>query len=251
MDLHRMVAAGSLGFFAAIASDAIAQPFFDPRKNVEIITELTPELTGRYTANRITLDFVGQLTGVCAALDVHTGDGLYNEHDLGSEDALPPREAAIEAIPNLAYDSFITVGGYTRESWDGMPLIVGSTSPPSPPSEDPCSRPYGFSGADLSVAWATPPGNAPADQANYPIAQFTLANNTNGVLHLFVSAAGQGFGGAPLDSPAAYLHIPVVGGAVGIPEPSSVVLGLLVAFAAVVLTYTTPRQASLPNARTT
>lgn len=103
----------------------------------------------------------------------------------------------------------MTNGGWTAGDSQGTPLLVGAAvgilSAPD-------NREFGKT---INLAWATPTEDAPVGKENWPVAQLTLANNTNGTIDFKISANGHFLANIP---------VPVVNGIICIPEPSTVAL---------------------------
>jgi hypothetical protein len=74
-----------------------------------------------------------------------------------------------------------------------------------------------FNTAGLNVTWAPATGVFTGPVTNFPIARVTLSNTAQGTARFFLTSAGEA---------GSVFSIPIFNGYIGIPEPTSAVLGV-------------------------
>lgn len=174
------------------------------------VEHVRPDSLPGYVVNRLKIDFVGRWTGAQAWSELLTGN-MFHDADWGADTA--PNSALVAAFPDVQWDSFVTMGGWTSQESDSAPLLVGAATHLLGPADR-----Y-FDERGINLSWAAPPIDYPVDRSDYPLAQLTLSDDATGTLHLDFTANGQGFEAS----------LPIVSGAIGIPEPATVSIMLIAA----------------------
>lgn len=136
-----------------------------------------------YKVNDLSIDFTGQLFGQQMVVELTSGS-IYQNASFGSETA--PTDALIPIFPEVASDTFVTIGGFTRNTSSSVLVVGGSTELPA------LAGPKKFDTAGINIAWAPAPGVVINGGNNFPIARITLSDNANGTFHLFSNSGGQG-----------------------------------------------------------
>ncbi|TWT43435.1 hypothetical protein [Botrimarina hoheduenensis] len=176
--------------------------------NVEYVTP-GPASLANFTSNDILIDFdTSALRGQQIFLTLTSGT-IYNTPGTGSN--TPPNDAFLVIVPELAFDTFVGIGGRSTGSVASDTLVVGgAVNIPGAPGALTMTD-----AQTLSVAFAPAPGNniAPAD--NFFVSRITLSNDANGTFTYFGTTDG---------SADATFEIPVINGRIGVPEPASALL---------------------------
>ena len=145
--------------------------------------------------NRIWVDFTGQYTGSQLLLTLERDPST----NIALPEASPLRRKHVELEPDLADDSFVTQGGATLETSNGLasvgggainlswetwnlislvPRVVQSTGAPAWGSER------------LNQSWHTAPGHEIMDESGFLTAQITLSPDAVGTMRYLASADG-------------------------------------------------------------
>jgi hypothetical protein len=160
----------------------------------------------------ITINFDGNLRGQQLWINLTSGS-IYNTPAVGGETA--PAQAFVGIIPELAFDSFVTIGGLTSGSSEDVIVVGGAVDIPGAPSTKT------FAGNTVSIAWAPGTGVNVPRGTNYPVARITLSPDANGDLWFFSSTSG--------GDPPVLTRRSLIGGIVCIPEPDSMALAGFIA----------------------
>jgi hypothetical protein len=101
-------------------------------------------------ANDISINFDGNLRGQQLWVNLTSGS-VYNTPATGAETS--PADAFIGLVPELAFDSFVTVGGLTSGSSQGVLVVGGAVDIPGAPSaKGGVNQEAGAT--SVSIAWA-------------------------------------------------------------------------------------------------
>jgi hypothetical protein len=168
------------------------------------------ELLPDFVTNDLSIDFEGNLRGHLILLDLDQGS-IY-DNAFGSD--YPPNSALFPIFPELAYDTFVTLGGPTQQ--ESHPIEPGSDI--SLPIVPECSILPGcrlFAGRPATGV-AIPSAN------DFMVARITLSNDAMGTVHYF---------GATTDSSRFVAGFSIVQGVIQIPEPASGIMLTLACFA--------------------
>ncbi|QDV74586.1 hypothetical protein Spa11_27920 [Botrimarina mediterranea] len=136
-----------------------------------------------YKVNDLSIDFTGQLFGQQMVVELTSGS-IYQNASFGAETA--PNDALIPIFPEVASDTFVTIGGFTRNTSSSVLVVGGSTELAG------FAGPKKFDTAGINIAWAPAPGVVINGGNDFPIARITLSDNANGTVHLFSNSGGQG-----------------------------------------------------------
>lgn len=156
-----------------------------------------------HVVNDFTVDFDGIIRGQQMVLSLTSG-AIYQD-TFGSN--TPPTDALVPAFPNVAYDSFVAMGGALASTTSPI-LVVGAAS-----ELDGVAQKFDTQGIDM--AWAPGTGVNLADRTGFLTARITLTNDANGSARYFSSLA---------DGTTTTIDLPVVNGVIGIPEPTTCIL---------------------------
>ena len=102
-----------------------------------------------YKVNDLTIGFTGQLFGQQMVVELTSGS-IYQNAPFGTETA--PIDALIPIFPEVASDTFVTIGGFTRATSSSVLVVGGSTELPG------LAGPKKFDTAGINIAWAPAPG---------------------------------------------------------------------------------------------
>lgn len=160
--------------------------------------------------NDILIDFEGgALRGQQIFFELTAGT-IYNTPGTGTNTA--PAAAFLGLVPELEFDTFVTMGGTTAETSEDVLVVGGAVNIPGAPAALSMTDPTVF-----SVAYAPAPGVDIAPASGFQTARITLSDDAAGQLIYFGSVDGAD--GAVVDT------LPIVGGVIGIiPEPTAAVL---------------------------
>ena len=164
-------------------------------------------------ANDIVINFDGNLRGQQLWVKLTSGT-IYNTAATGAETA--PADAFIGLVPELAYDSFVTIGGLTSDSSQDVLIVGGAVDiPGAPATKGGVNQEQGAT--EISMAWAPGTGVNVPDGNRYTVARITVSADANGDAWFFSSTSG---------GDAALLRRGWVidGGIIFVPEPASMAL---------------------------
>ena len=126
----------------------------------------------------------------------------------------------VDGPPNVAYDTFLAMGGLTSEtSLDGSSenvLIVGGAV------DIGGLAPVIFSSSKIDATWAPGLSHKVPPTNNYITAQVTLTSDAQGTWSYFGSTAD--------GTERSWLNLPIVNGVMLVPEPTSVTLAAMALF---------------------
>ena len=173
-------------------------------------------LTG-YVTQDLLADFEGQYTGTQLLLKLTSGTIFL--HPLGNR--LPPSPALVAAIPELEFDTYIGEGSWIPDGPNPGPVPgggavdLGGSPAGSPIFDEHC----------INAAWNPLGGQVGTTaQDDFFLARITLSDDAIGVSHVLVSAAGMR---------DITRNIPIFGGVIGVPEPSTLLLAAVGLFVSV------------------
>jgi hypothetical protein len=172
-----------------------------------------------FTTNDVVIDFSGILRGQQMILELTAGS-IFQQAAFGTETA--PNGGLIPVFPDVAYDTFVTVGGRTLAESQAV-LVVGGAVDLQPGAAKK------FDTQGLNIAWAPGTGVDVDGGTDYITSRITLSNDAQGTFKYFGStSAGSGdplvvdgsvvdgsivFGGPPV--------LPVVGDLAGLDDSVS------------------------------
>lgn len=166
--------------------------------------------------NEIFIDFDGPLGGQQLFIALDSGT-VYNTAGFGGNTA--PNAGFVGLVPALADDSFVTMGGDTFESSEGVLVVGGAVNIGGAPGDLNIGDPL-IDASQVSVAWAPAAGVTIQDQVDFLVAQISLSSDANGVAFFFGSTTD--------NAPIFEIAGTVADGAITfIPEPTSAVLAAL------------------------
>lgn len=140
----------------------------------------SPPLTGGSVTNDIAVDFTGNLNS--AALLIELTSGSIYQNAFGTDTA--PNSALIPAFPEVAFDSFVTLGGYTTATADAVPGFAGG-------AVDLGGAPgLTFDTALIDVSFFVPGGTTISNQLDYPLARVTLTDDAVGTWSMIAVSNG-------------------------------------------------------------
>jgi len=160
-----------------------------------------------FVSTDILIDFEGNLRG--QQLYIQLDQDIYNNATFGADTA--PNPALIGVDASVEFDSFVTIGGLRSDSSEGVLVVGGAVDIPGAPAE------LSLAGNVVSIAWAPSTGTDVPNGTNYPVARITLPSDASGTAWFFSSTSGT-------DPPLVLSDIPIAGGQIGIPEPSTLML---------------------------
>ncbi|TWT43434.1 hypothetical protein [Botrimarina hoheduenensis] len=170
--------------------------------------------TGAIVVNDIKATFDGQLGGQQLYILLDNGT-IYNTAGFGGNVA--PNAAFVGLVPDLAFDSFLTMGGPTFESSQGVLVVGGAVNIMGAPSGLNVGTP---NTALVSAAFAPAAGLVITDQADFLLARISISSDADGIAFFFGSTTDN----APVFEIAGTVTDGVL---TFIPEPTSAVLAAL------------------------
>lgn len=170
-------------------------------------------LGGDYVTSDIRIDFEGTLGGQQLYVGLTNGH-IYNTPGTGTNTA--PAGAFVSLVPELEFDTFVTLGGPTAETSSNVLVVGGAVNIRGAPSEL-------VTGPDeLSVAWAPAPGTDIASATDFLVTRITMSTDAEGSLYYAGSTIGSDI--------EIIAQIPIINGEIGFcPEPTSALLFVLAA----------------------
>lgn len=135
--------------------------------------------------NQLFIDFTGQLGGQQLYIELTSGT-IYNTAGFGADTA--PGAAFVTLVPELAEDSYVTMGGATSEESEGVLVVGGAVNLPGAPAGLNVGMP---DPSLVSVAWAPAAGVVIADRTDFLVAQISLSSDAMGSAWFFSSTLGE------------------------------------------------------------
>lgn len=168
----------------------------------------SPLLEG-YVTTDLFVSFDGQFTGAQIVLQLNAGSIF--QHLEGK--ATPPESTKLAVFPDLVFDTYVTLGsieceGFSCEPFEFPSLGGGAVDLGGPPMRD-------FSTTRINQAWNPRESARWPTQSDFLLSRLTLSNDAVGTLSFLASAQGDAF---------AKRDIPIINGAIGVPEPATLFL---------------------------
>lgn len=171
----KLVSAAVFVFLTTVSSLTSAQTF-----GLEFCSH-PAESVPNVTITDIFVDFTGQLGGQQLFLQLDSGS-VYNTPGFGGDTA--PNKGFVGLVPELADDTFVTMGGRTLSESTGVLVVGGAVNIGGAPAGLNLGVP---NDQLISVAWAPAAGVTIEDQSRFLIAQVALTDDATGVVFLFSS----------------------------------------------------------------
>lgn len=144
--------------------------------------QTVPGTPSGYAVYDLTIDFEGQLFGQQMVLALSRGS-IYQEPTFGGDTA--PNSVIFPFAPEVAADTFVTMGGFTIQTSEDTLVVGGST-------ELGLNGPKQIDTQGINIAWAPAPGVVIDGGVGFPIARITLSYGSEGRLYFFSNSGGVG-----------------------------------------------------------
>ncbi|MEO1498308.1 MAG: hypothetical protein AAFV43_14285 [Planctomycetota bacterium] len=159
------------------AADLIGEPRWDQ-----------PTVSGTpagFVVNRLEIDFDSPIGGQLLYVELDNGSIFQSEID----SLTPPPDALIPIFPEVAADSFVTMGGPTASS-TGPVFVVGSAVdiPEALAAANSTAARFDTTGANIT--WSVVPGANIRDRQDFTVAQLTLSDDASGRVGFLPSFLG-------------------------------------------------------------
>ncbi|WP_197529387.1 PEP-CTERM sorting domain-containing protein [Botrimarina mediterranea] len=167
----------------------IALLFVTSATNAALLTSpqwrsaIVPGTPAGYTVWDLYISFDEQLFGQQMVVELTSGS-IYQNASFGTETA--PTDALIPIFPEVASDSFVTMGGFTSGTSSSVLVVGGSTEIAGK------NGPKKFDTQGVNIAWAPAPGVVINGGDDFPVARLTFSNDARGTIYFFSNAGGTG-----------------------------------------------------------
>lgn len=164
---------------AAAASTSHAAIIGSPK----LVPRIVAGTPAGFTVYDLSINFTDQLFGQQLVVELTSGS-IFQQTPFGTDTA--PTDALIPVFPDVAWDSFVTMGGYTSGTSSSVLVVGGSTEVPGK------NGPKKFDTQGINIAWAPAPGVVINSGTDFTVAQLTFSNDARGTIYFFSNAGGTG-----------------------------------------------------------